>query len=54
MKIPSNRLLPNSNGEKFPGEVPSDGLLNEKSLLIPPELEFFNEFNGSEEASVQI
>jgi len=43
MKIPSDRPLPLGNGEKFFGEVPNDGLLNEKSPLIPAELELLKE-----------
>lgn len=43
MKIPSESPLPLGNGEKISGDVPSDGLLNEKSPLIPPELEYLKE-----------
>ena len=43
MKIPSDNIIPLGNGDKFSGEVPNDGLLNEKSPLIPPDLEFLKE-----------
>jgi len=43
MKISSDNQISQGDVEKSKGEVPNDGLLNEKSLLIPPELEFLKE-----------
>jgi len=43
MKIPLDLPLPLGNGERISREVPNDGLLNEKSPLIPAELEFLKE-----------
>ena len=43
MKIPTDSPLPIEKGQRISEDVPNDGLLNEKSPLIPAELEILNE-----------
>ena len=43
MKIPADSPLPIEKGQRISEDVPNDGLLNEKSLLIPAELEILKE-----------
>ena len=43
MKIPVDSPLPIENGQRISEDVPNDGLLNEKSPLIPAELEILKE-----------
>ena len=43
MKIPADSPLPIEKGQRISEDVPNDGLLNEKSPLIPAELEILKE-----------
>ena len=43
MKIPADSPLPIEKGQRISKDVPNDGLLNEKSPLIPAELEILKE-----------
>ena len=43
MKIPTDSTLPTVTGQRVSEDVPSDGLLNKKSPLIPAELELLQE-----------
>ena len=43
MKIPTDSPLPISQGDRISEEVPNDGLLNKKSLMIHEEPEILEE-----------
>ncbi len=43
MKIPADSPFPIKKGQRISEDVPNDGLLNEKSPLIPAELEILKE-----------
>ena len=43
MNIPVNSPLPIGNGQRVSEDIPNDGLLNQKSPLIPAELQHLKE-----------